>query len=78
MNKRFIQTMILSLLIPCIACAIQWVFWDKLQPFTWILFYPALFFSAQVGGRWGGGCRHVALRFAGRLLLCRTKLFIAN
>lgn len=54
MNKKFIQNMILSLLIPCIACAIQWVFWDKFQPFIWFLFYPSVFFSAQIGGRRGG------------------------
>jgi PAS domain S-box-containing protein len=54
MNKNFIQKMVFSLLIPCIACAIQWVFWDKFQPFIWFLFYPAVFFSAQIGGRWGG------------------------
>ncbi len=46
--------MILSLIIPCIACAMQWIFWDKFQPFIWFLFYPSVFFSAQVGGRWGG------------------------
>jgi PAS domain S-box-containing protein len=53
-NKKNIQKMILSLLIPCIACAIQWVFWDQFQPFIWFLFYPAVFFSAQIGGRRGG------------------------
>jgi PAS domain S-box-containing protein len=53
MNKK-LRNFLLSLLIPCIACGIQWVFWDKFQPFIWFLFYPAVFFSAQVGGRWGG------------------------
>jgi hypothetical protein len=28
---------------------IQWVFWDKFQPFIWLLFYPAVFFSVQIG-----------------------------
>lgn len=54
MKKRFLPNLLFSLLIPCLACALQWVFWDKFQPFLWLLFYPAVFFSAQVGGRWGG------------------------
>jgi PAS domain S-box-containing protein len=53
-NKKTIQKFLLSLLIPIIACAIQWVFWNQFRPFIWFLFYPAVFFSAQVGGRWGG------------------------
>lgn len=48
MNKKA-RSFLLSLLIPCIACVIQWVFWDKFQPFIWLLFYPAVFFSVQIG-----------------------------
>ena len=54
MNKKVLQKILLPLLIPGIACAIQWIFWEQFQPFAWFLFYPAVFFSAQIGGRWGG------------------------
>ena len=54
MSKLSTRNFILPLLFPCVACMIQWVFWHEFQPFIWFLFYPAVFFSAQIGGRWGG------------------------
>ena len=54
MYKLSPRNFILPLLFPCVACMIQWVFWHEFQPFIWFLFYPAVFFSAQIGGRWGG------------------------
>ncbi|MHC1781810.1 MAG: HD domain-containing phosphohydrolase [Anaerolineaceae bacterium] len=44
----------ISLLIPGIACLFQYFFWDHFKPFIWFLFYPAVFLSAQISGRWGG------------------------
>ena len=41
----------LALLLPFIACLIQWLLWSFIKPFVWFLFYPAVFFSAWVGGR---------------------------
>ncbi|MDY0012784.1 MAG: PAS domain S-box protein [Rhodocyclaceae bacterium] len=42
------------LLPPLLALAIQWVLWPWLAPFAWLLFYPAVFFSARLGGFPGG------------------------
>jgi PAS domain S-box-containing protein len=41
---------ILSLLPPLVAFIVQWQFWSAFQPFVWFLFYPAVFFSAWIGG----------------------------
>ena len=43
-----------AILVPCLACAVQWTFWSVLQPFVWFLFYPAVFLSARIAGLWGG------------------------
>ena len=40
---------ILALLPPVVAFVLQW-FWNDIQPFVWIFFYPAVFFSAWIGG----------------------------
>jgi len=42
--------LILASLIPLAAFALQWVFWEAIQPFVWFLFYPAVFFSSRIGG----------------------------
>lgn len=39
-----------ALLMPVIACALQWAFWGHFRPFIWFLFYPAVFLSAWIGG----------------------------
>jgi K+-sensing histidine kinase KdpD len=44
----------LSAIIPILASSIQWLLWPILAPKTWILFYPAIFFSAAIGGVVGG------------------------
>lgn len=54
MATKTIKNIALPILLPAIACAIQWLLWDQVQPFMWIFFYPAVFFSAQLGGRWVG------------------------
>lgn len=47
-NNRFHP--ILALIPPLLAFALQWTFWSAFQPFVWFLFYPAVFFSAWIGG----------------------------
>ncbi len=44
----------LSAIIPILASTIQWLLWSILAPKTWILFYPAVFISAAIGGLFGG------------------------
>ncbi|WP_239185920.1 PAS domain-containing sensor histidine kinase [Candidatus Nitrotoga sp. HW29] len=46
--------MALAVLLPFVACAAQWFFWDILQPYVGFLFIPAIFLSAWVGGLIGG------------------------
>ena len=43
-----------AVMVPFLACAIQWTFWDIFQPLVWFLFYPAVFASASLAGLWGG------------------------
>jgi PAS domain S-box-containing protein len=43
-----------ALLIPLLAIGLTWWFWPQIQPRTWLLFYPAVFFSARYGGLTGG------------------------
>lgn len=50
MNTR----LILSILLPFMALALQWVLWPWIAPFVWFLFFPAVFFSARLGGLWAG------------------------
>ena len=45
--------MICSLLPPVVAMVIQMLFWPQ-QPIVWLLFCPAVFFSAWIGGLCGG------------------------
>lgn len=46
--------LLLSLLLPFVACGLQWLFWEHLKPYVWFLFFPAAYFSAWVGGLRGG------------------------
>jgi len=39
---------------PCVAFAVQAIFWSILAPFAWLLFYPAVFVSSWLGGRASG------------------------
>lgn len=43
-----------ALLLPFVACALQWLIWDELNPYVWFLFFPVAFFSAWIGGLSGG------------------------
>ncbi|WBF68088.1 response regulator [Desulfovibrio subterraneus] len=44
----------LVLLFPLLALGLQWVLWASISPFTWLLFFPAVFFSARLTGLHGG------------------------
>ncbi|TAL46772.1 MAG: response regulator, partial [Methylovulum sp.] len=50
MNAR----LALSVLLPFLALALQWLLWPWIAPFVWFLFFPTVFFSARLGGLWGG------------------------
>ncbi len=41
---------VLALLPPFLAATIQFYFWGFISPLIWFLFYPAVFFSAWIGG----------------------------
>jgi PAS domain S-box-containing protein len=43
-----------AMLLPFVANALQHLLWPVIQPFAWILFYPAVFFSSWIGGVAGG------------------------
>jgi PAS domain S-box-containing protein len=44
----------LAILMPFAACALQWLLWGHIAPYAWLLFFPAAFLSAWIGGLWGG------------------------
>ncbi|MCX6951253.1 MAG: PAS domain S-box protein, partial [Verrucomicrobia bacterium] len=44
----------LAMALPAGALVLQWEFWDYIRPFVWFFFYPAVFFSAWIGGKAGG------------------------
>lgn len=39
-----------ALLPPIVAFMLQWTFWAAIQPYAWLLFFPAVFISAWIGG----------------------------
>lgn len=43
-----------AVLLPLATAAVQFVLWPYLQPFAWLLFYPAVLLAAWVGGRRAG------------------------
>ncbi|CAD6873862.1 Multidomain signal transduction protein including CheB-like methylesterase, CheR-like methyltransferase and BaeS-like histidine kinase [Methylomonas fluvii] len=47
-------TSVLSVATPIAAGLLQWSLWSALSPLTWILFYPAVFLSAYLGGLLSG------------------------
>ncbi|MBD9357210.1 ATP-binding protein [Methylomonas albis] len=52
MMKR--TRLLLSILLPLFALALQWLLWPWISPFVWFLFFPTVFFSARLGGFKGG------------------------
>ena len=54
-NPIGINRLILVVLLPLVAFALQWIFWDAtIKPFAWFLFFPAVFLSSWIGGLAGG------------------------
>jgi K+-sensing histidine kinase KdpD len=45
---------LLAALPPLAACIVQRILWQWIQPFAWLLFYPAVFVSSRIGGLPGG------------------------
>jgi PAS domain S-box-containing protein len=43
-----------AILLPLLALVFQWFTWPWISPFVWFLFFPAVFFSARLGGLWAG------------------------
>ncbi|HEX5356329.1 MAG TPA: PAS domain S-box protein [Aquabacterium sp.] len=39
-----------GLLPPLLASSLQWAFWGQLDPYAWLLYYPAVFTAAWLGG----------------------------
>jgi PAS domain S-box-containing protein len=46
--------LVLAAGLPFVALTVQWLLWKWIAPFVWFLFFPAVFFSAQLAGRKGG------------------------
>ncbi|CAH1388039.1 PAS domain-containing sensor histidine kinase [Candidatus Nitrotoga sp. M5] len=44
----------LAVLLPIVACAVQWYLWDIFKPYAWFFFIPTVFLSAWIGGLNGG------------------------
>ncbi len=44
----------LAVAIPLATFAVQWMLWDFIDPYVWFLFYPAVFFAAELTGLYGG------------------------
>jgi PAS domain S-box-containing protein len=53
MLHQHIRILIASFL-PFLAAFVQWQLWPFLPPLTWLFLYPAIFFSARIGGLVGG------------------------
>jgi two-component system sensor histidine kinase/response regulator len=51
---RLVPRLALAVVIPLVTCGLQWAFWDVLSPYVWLLFFPAVFFSAALTGLQGG------------------------
>ncbi len=45
---------LLALLLPFAACGLQWLLWDYIRPYVWLLFLPVSFCSAWLAGLRGG------------------------
>jgi len=46
--------LVLPIALPLVAALAQWIFWPWITPYVWLLFYPAVFFSARYAGLRGG------------------------
>ncbi|MBI5924281.1 MAG: PAS domain S-box protein [Aquabacterium sp.] len=46
--------MLWGVIPPVLAAAIQWAFWEQIDPYAWLLGYPAVFMAAWLGGWFSG------------------------
>ena len=51
---------LLAIGVPVVTALMQWEFWEEIQPFAWLLFFPAVFISSRIG-RLAGGVAATAL-----------------
>lgn len=63
-DKEDYRRLLLAASFPVLALLLQLYFWQSIQPYAWILFYPAVFFSSQIGGKWAGIAATVASALA--------------
>lgn len=52
-STRYVR-LVLAILLPLFALAVQLASWRFINPYVWFLFYPAVFFSSWIGGRTAG------------------------
>jgi len=55
MNTTSPINLLLSLVLPIIACVLQILIWDAIHPFTFLLFYPVILCSGWLSGLIAGG-----------------------
>ncbi len=53
-KRGWLIRLILTVLLPLAAFALQSLFWAAITPFAWFLFFPAVFLSSWIGGLPGG------------------------
>ena len=49
-HRSILRQIIIAILIPLLAGFCQWLLQSELPPLTWLLFYPAVFICAWLGG----------------------------
>ncbi|MES2089093.1 MAG: PAS domain S-box protein [Pseudomonadota bacterium] len=49
-TKGAASRLLWGVITPVVALAIQWAFWFTIDPFAWLLFYPAVFVASWLGG----------------------------
>jgi PAS domain S-box-containing protein len=49
-NQFSLRLPLLAMLPPLVAFVLQWIFWSAIQPYAWLLFFPAVFISSWIGG----------------------------
>ena len=53
-GKVTTRRLVAALVPPLVGWLFQWYFWASLRPTIWLLFAPAVFLSAWIGGFYGG------------------------
>jgi PAS domain S-box-containing protein len=52
--RHNIGRLTVALSFPVVALLLEMFFWQGIQPYAWLLFYPSVFLSSYVGGKWAG------------------------